>query len=110
VDGSKCISYFTIELKEEIPAEVKGKFENWIFGCDICQDVCPWNSFSKPHQEPRFNPHPDLEHLTKQDWKEITEDVFEKLFKKSAVKRTKLEGLKRNVQFIAETGDNSIIK
>ncbi|MEK6780244.1 MAG: tRNA epoxyqueuosine(34) reductase QueG [Bacteroidota bacterium] len=103
VDGSKCISYFTIELKEEIPAEVKGKFENWIFGCDICQDVCPWNSFSKPRQEARFNPHPDLENMTKQDWKEITEDVFEKLFKKSAVKRTKLEGLKRNVGFVLET-------
>ena len=100
VDGSKCISYFTIELKEEIPTAVKGKFENWIFGCDICQDVCPWNSFSKPHQEPRFKPHPDLENMTKQDWTEITEDVFEKLFKKSAVKRTKLEGLKRNVGFV----------
>ena len=100
VDGSKCISYFTIELKEEIPTEVKGKFENWIFGCDICQDVCPWNSFSKPHHEPKFKPHPDLEHMTKQDWTEITEDVFEKLFKKSAVKRTKLEGLKRNVGFV----------
>ena len=100
VDGSKCISYFTIELKEEIPTEVKGKFENWIFGCDICQDVCPWNSFSKPHQEPKFKPHPDLEHMTKQDWAEVTEDVFEKLFKKSAVKRTKLEGLKRNVEFV----------
>jgi epoxyqueuosine reductase len=102
VDGSKCISYFTIELKEEIPTEVKGKFENWIFGCDICQDVCPWNSFSKPHQELKFKPHPDLEHMTKQDWTEITEDVFEKLFKKSAVKRTKLEGLKRNVGFVLD--------
>jgi epoxyqueuosine reductase len=100
VDGSKCISYFTIELKEEIPTEVKGKFENWIFGCDICQDVCPWNSFSKPHQEPRFNAHPDLENMTQSDWKEITEDVFEKLFKKSAVKRTKLEGVKRNIKFV----------
>ncbi len=100
VDGSKCISYFTIELKEEIPTEVKGKFENWIFGCDICQDVCPWNSFSKPHQEPRFNPHPDLASITRQEWKEITEDVFEKLFSKSAVKRTKLEGLKRNIKFV----------
>ncbi len=101
VDGSKCISYFTIELKEEIPTEVKGKFENWIFGCDICQDVCPWNSFSKPHQEPKFKPHPDLENMTKQDWTEITEDVFAKLFKKSAVKRTKLEGMKRNIGFVS---------
>jgi epoxyqueuosine reductase len=100
VDGSKCISYFTIELKEEIPTEVKGKFENWIFGCDICQDVCPWNRFSKPHNEKKFEPHPDLGKMTKADWQEITEDVFEKLFKKSAVKRTKLAGLKRNIQFV----------
>ena len=100
VDGSKCISYFTIELKEEIPQEVKGKFENWIFGCDICQDVCPWNRFAHPHKEKSFSPHPDLEKLSKSDWREITEDVFEKLFKKSAVKRTKLEGLQRNITFI----------
>lgn len=103
VDGSKCISYFTIELKEEIPAEVKGKFENWIFGCDICQDVCPWNRFSQPHKEARFQPHPDLERMKPQDWKEITHDVFEKLFKKSAVKRTKLEGLKRNISFVSSS-------
>lgn len=102
VDGSKCISYFTIELKEEIPTEVKGKFENWIFGCDICQDVCPWNRFSQPHQETRFTPHPELEKMNQQEWKEITDEVFEKLFKKSAVKRTKLEGLKRNIRFIAD--------
>lgn len=101
VDGSKCISYFTIELKEEIPLDVKGKFENWIFGCDICQDVCPWNRFSKPHYEPRFEPHPDLVNMKKSDWQEITEEVFEKLFKKSAVKRTKLEGLKRNIKFLS---------
>jgi len=102
VDGSKCISYFTIELKEEIPSPVKGKFENWIFGCDICQDVCPWNSFSRPHQEPRFNPHPNLQNMKQQDWKEMTEDVFQRLFKKSAVKRTKLEGLRRNIRFVAD--------
>jgi len=100
VDGSKCISYFTIELKEEIPSSEKGKFENWIFGCDICQDVCPWNSFSKPHQEPKFQPHSDLENMSKQDWTEITEEVFKKLFKNSAVKRTKFEGLKRNIAFV----------
>ena len=100
VDGSKCISYFTIELKEEIPVEVKGKFQNWIFGCDICQDVCPWNRFSKPHTESRFHPHSDLEKMTQSDWKEITEDVFEKLFRNSAVKRTKLSGLKRNIEFV----------
>jgi epoxyqueuosine reductase len=100
VDGSKCISYFTIELKEEIPTEVKGKFENWIFGCDICQDVCPWNRFAKPHQEKKFQPHPELEKMTVSDWREITEDVFDRLFQKSAVQRTKLNGLKRNIQFI----------
>jgi epoxyqueuosine reductase len=103
VDASKCISYFTIELKENIPNEVKGKFENWIFGCDICQDVCPWNRFSKPHQESTFDPHPKLEGLSKSDWKEITEEVFKEVFKKSAVKRTKYEGLKRNIRF----SDNS---
>jgi epoxyqueuosine reductase len=103
VDGSKCISYFTIELKEEIPADVKGKFENWIFGCDICQDVCPWNRFSKPNTEPQFNPHADLEKMTAKDWLEITDDVFLKLFKRSAVKRTGLSGLKRNIQFITPT-------
>lgn len=100
IDGSKCISYFTIELKEEIPDSVKGKFDNWIFGCDICQDVCPWNSFSQPHREARFNPHGDLEKMKERDWQEITDEVFQKLFKKSAVKRTKLEGLKRNIRFV----------
>jgi epoxyqueuosine reductase len=100
VDGSKCISYFTIELKEEIPTTEKGKFENWMFGCDICQDVCPWNSFSKPHNEARFIPHSDLQNMSQQDWTEITEDVFQKIFKKSAVKRTKFEGLKRNIAFL----------
>lgn len=102
VDGSKCISYFTIELKEEIPSSVKGKFENWIFGCDICQDVCPWNRFSKPHTESRFNPNTQLESMTQSDWKEITEDVFQSVFKNSPVKRTKLEGLKRNIRFVTE--------
>lgn len=102
VDGSKCISYFTIELKEEIPESVKGKFENWIFGCDICQDVCPWNRFSKPHQELRFNPNQQLSSMTENDWREITEDVFQKVFKDSPVKRTRLEGLKRNIRFVTE--------
>ena len=101
IDGSKCISYFTIELKEEIPAEVKGKFENWIFGCDICQDVCPWNRFSNPHSEKKFEPHAQLKDFTKNDWQEITHEVFEKLFKKSAIKRTKFEGLKRNINFVS---------
>jgi epoxyqueuosine reductase len=100
VDGSKCISYFTIELKNEIPNSVKGQFDNWMFGCDICQDVCPWNRFSKPHNEPLFNPHPELLKMSKKDWHEITEDVFKKVFQKSAVKRTKFNGLKRNIQFL----------
>lgn len=103
VDGSKCISYFTIELKEEIPAEVQGKFNNWIFGCDICQDVCPWNSFSTPHHEPRLKASKELEEFTKQDWIEITEEVFKKMFSKSAVQRTKYSGIKRNVSFIVNT-------
>jgi len=102
VDGSRCISYFTIELKAEIPLGQKGKFENWVFGCDICQDVCPWNRLSKPHSEPRFEPHPDLEKLKTEDWREITEEVFQRIFKKSAVKRTKLTGLKRNIDFVGK--------
>ncbi len=102
VDGSKCISYFTIELKEEIPAEVKGKFENWIFGCDICQDVCPWNRFSQPHREQRFNPNTQLESIAQNNWQDITEEVFQKIFKNSPVKRTKFEGLRRNIRFISE--------
>ncbi len=102
VDGSKCISYFTIELKEAIPDEYKGKFNNWMFGCDICQEVCPWNRFSRPHQEPEFEPQPELLDMSKRDWEEITEEVFRKVFKKSAVKRTKFEGLKRNIEFLKE--------
>ncbi|MCF6181918.1 tRNA epoxyqueuosine(34) reductase QueG [Lutibacter sp.] len=100
VDGSKCISYFTIELKEEIPKSVKGKFEDWMFGCDICQDVCPWNRFSKPHYEEKFIPNPDLLTSMKKDWEEITETVFKRVFKKSAVKRTKFAGLQRNIKFL----------
>jgi len=100
VDGSKCISYFTIELKDEIPAEVHGKFNNWIFGCDICQDVCPWNSFSKHHNEERFKPSEELEGMTKQQWMEITEEVFKKIFSNSAVQRTKYSGIKRNISFV----------
>ena len=102
VDGSKCISYFTIELKEQIPNLVKGQFEDWMFGCDICQDVCPWNRFSKPHNEPLFNPHPELLEMTKKDWEEITQDTFNKVFHKSAVKRTNFSGLKRNIKFLKE--------
>ncbi|MEP2280930.1 tRNA epoxyqueuosine(34) reductase QueG [Maribacter sp.] len=102
VDGSKCISYFTIELKNELPNEMKGSFDDWMFGCDVCQDVCPWNRFSKPHNEPLFNPNPELLSMTKKDWEEITEDVFRKVFQKSAVKRTKYGGLKRNIDFIKD--------
>ena len=102
VDGSKCISYFTIELKENIPTDFKGQFDDWIFGCDVCQDVCPWNKFSKSHSEPLFNPHPELLEMTKKDWEEITEDTFNKVFQKSAVKRTKYSGLIRNIQFLKE--------
>jgi epoxyqueuosine reductase len=101
VDGSKCISYYTIELKEEIPAYARGKFDNWIFGCDICQDVCPWNRHARPHQEEAFLPHPELGGMKTGDWEEMTEEVFGRLFKKSAVKRTKFEGLKRNISFVA---------
>ena len=100
VDGSKCISYFTIELKENIPSEMKGKMDDWMFGCDVCQDVCPWNRFSKQHNEPLFNPNPELLSMTKKDWEEITADTFNKVFKNSAVKRTKFEGLKRNIDFL----------
>jgi len=100
VDGSKCISYFTIELKNEIPTEFSGKLDDWMFGCDVCQDVCPWNRFSKSHREPLFDPNPKLLSQTKKEWEEITEEVFQEIFKKSAVKRTKFAGLKRNIEFL----------
>jgi len=100
VDGSKCISYFTIELKDNLPLEMKGKFDDWAFGCDICQDVCPWNRFSKPHNEPLFNTSNELLSFSKKDWEEITNDTFNKVFKNSAIKRTKFEGFKRNIDFL----------
>ena len=100
VDGSKCVSYFTIELKDNLPQEMKGKFDDWMFGCDICQDVCPWNRFSKPHNEPLFQANPDILNFSKADWEEITVDTFQKVFKNSAVKRTKYEGLLRNINFL----------
>lgn len=100
VDGSKCISYFTIELKENIPQEMKGKFGDWAFGCDVCQDVCPWNKFSKAHNEPLFNPNPDLLSMSKRDWKEITEEIFKDVFKNSPLKRAKFQGIKRNINFL----------
>ncbi len=98
VDGTKCISYLTIELKENIPTEFKGKMENWAFGCDICQDVCPWNSFAKPHKTLELLPNDDLKNL--KNWEEITQEVFSKTFKNSAIKRTKFEGLMRNIEFL----------
>lgn len=102
VDGSRCISYFTIELKENLPAEMKGRFDGWAFGCDTCQDVCPWNRFSKPHREPLFDPHPELLSLSGKEWEELTEDTFRKVFKNSAVKRAKFEGMRRNINFLKE--------
>lgn len=101
VDGSACISYFTIELKEEIPVAMKGKFENWIFGCDICQDVCPWNRFAKPHAQHRFDPSKELQHLTPTQWNEMTEDVFHRVFRNSPLQRTGYEGIKRNIRFVS---------
>ena len=100
VDGSKCISYYTIELKENLPHEMKGKFDEWMFGCDTCQDVCPWNRFSKPHSEPLFNPNPELLSFSKKDWLEITEETFRLVFKNSPIKRTKFDGLRRNINFL----------
>ncbi|MDQ0475508.1 tRNA epoxyqueuosine(34) reductase QueG [Chryseobacterium sp. MDT2-18] len=100
IDGSKCISYATIELKNEIPESFKNKMEDWMFGCDICQDVCPWNRFSKPHQQEKFKPNPLLATLEKTEWQELSQELFSELFRKSPVKRTKFAGLKRNIEFL----------
>lgn len=100
IDASKCISYLTIELKDAIPNEFAGKMENWVFGCDICQDVCPWNRFSRPHQETAFQPNAELSHFTNREWVEMTEETFKRVFDKSAVKRTKFSGIKRNVDVL----------
>ena len=100
VDGSKCISYFTIELKNEIPSSVSGQFDDWMFGCDVCQDVCPWNRFSEAHKEPLFDPNPQVLSNSKKDWEEVTKEVFSEIFKKSPLKRTKFEGLRRNIEFL----------
>jgi epoxyqueuosine reductase len=105
VDGSRCISYLTIELKEAIPNSFSGQMDGWIFGCDICQDVCPWNKFAQPANEPAFVPHKQLGQMKEEDWEELTTEVFGDLFKKSAVKRTKFSGLKRNIQFAKESRD-----
>lgn len=103
IDGSKCISYLTIELKDSIPEKFKGQMEDWVFGCDICQDVCPWNRFSKPHQEEAFLPKEALMQMKREEWQELTEEVFKDLFRKSAVKRTKFVGLKRNINFLQKS-------
>lgn len=101
INGSQCISYFTIELKEEIiPGEMQGRFQNWMFGCDICQDVCPWNRFSKPHHEPEFKPLPELLNLSTQEWEAMSEEAFKKIFKQSALSRAKLKGIRRNLRFL----------
>jgi epoxyqueuosine reductase len=101
VDGSMCISYFTIELKDAlIPEKMKGKFDNWLFGCDTCQDVCPWNRFSKPNTTNEFEPLPQILNYSKADWENITNDSFKLIFSKSPLKRTKFEGIKRNLNFI----------
>ena len=102
VDGSKCISYLTIELKDQIPSDFSNQMDDWMFGCDVCQDVCPWNRFSKAHSEPLFQPKPELLSKSKKDWEQITEEVFQKLFRKSAMKRTKYSGLKRNLDFLKD--------
>ncbi|MEO6917095.1 MAG: tRNA epoxyqueuosine(34) reductase QueG [Chitinophagaceae bacterium] len=101
IDGSRCISYFTIELKDQlIPDDVKGKFDNWMFGCDVCQDVCPWNRFSKPTTEPSFAPIPEILHLNTGEWEEMTEEAFKSVFKHSPLKRSKFSGIKRNLKFL----------
>ncbi|MHA4846919.1 tRNA epoxyqueuosine(34) reductase QueG [Flavitalea antarctica] len=107
VNGSKCISYFTIELKEMlIPEEMNGRFDNWAFGCDICQDVCPWNRFSKPAAEQKFNPIPGILNFTTSDWEGLTEESFSRLFRHSPIKRAKLKGLQRNLKFLSSDDNN----
>jgi epoxyqueuosine reductase len=105
VNGSRCISYYTIELKDKlIPGELKGQFENWLFGCDTCQDVCPWNRFSKPHQEKSFTPLPEVINLKTAEWENMTEITFKKIFKDSPIKRTSYQGIKRNLTFLKQPG------
>ncbi len=110
INGSQCISYFTIELKDQlIPSSMEGKFNNWMFGCDVCQDVCPWNRFSKPHSNSAFQPIRELLDFSHEDWKELTEETFKKIFKNSPIKRTKFQGIKRNLKFL-EGSDHHLCK
>jgi epoxyqueuosine reductase len=110
LDASKCISYFTIELRDAlIPENMSGKFKNWLFGCDICQDVCPWNRFAKPHQEPRLNATAGLLEMKEKDWLEMTEENFKEIFKDSPIKRTKFQGIKRNLSFIQNSSSDEPI-
>ncbi len=102
VDGSKCISYLTIELKNAIPEPFRNQMNDWIFGCDVCQDVCPWNRFSVPHSEPAFHPNSSIINFSKEEWLDISDEIFKAIFAKSAVKRTKFDGLKRNINFIVD--------
>lgn len=105
VDGSKCISYATIELKNDIPDYFKGKMEDWMFGCDICQDVCPWNRFASPNLQEKFKPNEFLQNFKKGEWKELTQEIFSEIFRKSPVKRTKFAGLKRNIEFLNDSAE-----
>lgn len=106
IDGSKCISYFTIELKDEIlPDEMKGKFQNWMFGCDVCQDVCPWNRFSSPHKETAFSPSAEMLNISTREWEEMTEEMFRKLFRHSPMARPKYKGIQRNIGFLKSDGN-----
>ena len=102
LDATKCISYLTIELKDQLPTEFQGKMDNWAFGCDVCQDVCPWNRFSKQHNEPLFNSKPEILNYSKKDWEELTSETFNTIFKNSAISRTKYEGLKKNIDFLKQ--------
>jgi epoxyqueuosine reductase len=101
INGSKCISYYTIELKDMlIPSDMKGKFDNWMFGCDVCQDVCPWNRFSSPTTVTEFSPIPEILHFSSKDWEELSEESFKKIFRDSPIKRAKFKGIKRNIKFL----------
>lgn len=108
VDGSKCISYATIELKNELPDFFQNKMDDWMFGCDVCQDVCPWNRFSKPHSQSKFMPNDFLKTFQKDNWKELTPELFSEIFRKSPVKRTKFSGLMRNIDFLSSNNDENL--